>query len=127
MPGALSVSDGWRKTDLGWRMSISQGNIGAEPCFWPLSATAPERKRLGVAEGQMLIHAYAPFGNAKAAGVTEHTWITAIDGQQPDLSGRPLLVWFRLHHELGDPVTLTVIGEGGTRREIHYKAGQWTQ
>src|SRR3954463_9249548 len=98
MSGVLYVADGWRKTVLDWRMSVSQGNIGAEPCFWPLSATASDRQRLHVPEGKMLVKAYAAFGTAKSAGLDGH-YIVAIDGQRPDLSGRALLVWFRLRHE----------------------------
>jgi len=125
MSGTLTLSDGWRKTVLGWRMSVSQGNIGAEPCFWPLSASAAERSKLAIPDGRLLVRAYAPFGNAKAAGLSDPMWVTSIDGRQPDLSGRPLLVWFRLRHELGDPVTLIVLDADGKQREIRYKAGRW--
>src|SRR5437764_1260846 len=61
MSGVLQVADGWRKTVLDWRMSVSQGNIGAEPCFWPLSATPSEREKLAVPAGKMLVKAYAAF------------------------------------------------------------------
>jgi len=126
MAGTLELSDGWRKTVLDWRMSISQGNIGAEPCFWPLASDAAEREKLHVSAGKMLVRAYAPFGTAKEAGVSDHMWIIAIDGQQPDLAGRALLIWFRLRHEMGDPVTLTVLDDAGNKHDIHYKAGRWT-
>jgi hypothetical protein len=125
MSGKLIVSEGWRKTVLDWRMSVSQGNIGAEPCFWPLSSNAGDRERLGVRPGKLLVRAYAPFGNAKAAGLTEHMWVVGIDGQSPDLSGRALLVWFRLRHEMGDPVELTVVEPGAGEKRIQYKAGHW--
>jgi hypothetical protein len=123
--GTLGLPDRWRQTVLDWRMSVSQGNIGAEPCFWPLSASAADRRKLGVPEGKLLVRAYAPFGTAKVAGVTDQMWITAIDGEHPDAAGRALLVWFRLCHEPGDPVTLAILDGTGRQREIHYKAGHW--
>ncbi|HEY7117895.1 MAG TPA: PDZ domain-containing protein, partial [Tepidisphaeraceae bacterium] len=125
MSGTLALADGWRKTVLDWRMSVSQGNVGAEPGFWPLPASAASRKKFAVAADKLLVHPYATNGNAKAAGLTDQMYVTAIDGQSPNLNGRGLLVWFRLHHELGDPVTLTVIEPNGQKKQIQYKAGKW--
>jgi hypothetical protein len=121
----LAVADGWRKTVLDWRMSVSQGNIGADLGFWPLAASKADRKRLGVADDKMLVRPYAPWGNAKAAGLTDKVWVTAIDGQQPNKFGRGLLVWLRLRHETGDPVTLTVVDTAGRERQIEYKTVKW--
>jgi len=126
MSGVLQVAEGWRKTVLDWRMSISQGNIGAEPCFWPIGATAAERDRFRIPAGKMLIKAYAPFGNAKAAGLDANSFVVAIDGQRPDIFGRALLVWFRLRHESNDPTTVTVLDRDGKERDVNYKAGHWT-
>lgn len=123
----LRVPDGWRKTILDWRMSVSQGNVGGDLGFWPLAANKNDRKRLGVADDKLLVRAYAPWGNAKIAGLTDKMWITAINGQQPANFGRGLLVWFRLHFELGDPVMLTVIDPSGATKEIQYKSVKWSE
>jgi serine protease Do len=125
MNATLAFPDGWRKTVLDWRMSISQGNIGAEPGFWPLPASPAIRKKFAISEDKLCIHPYATNGNAKAAGLTDKMYVTAIDNQSPNLAQRGLLVWFRLHHELGDPVTLTVIDPEGQQKQIQYKAGRW--
>jgi hypothetical protein len=125
MAGILAVAEGWRKTVLDWRMSVGQGNVGADMGFWPLPASEADRKKLDVVKGKLLVKAYAPFGTAKAAGLTQQMWVTEIDGEQPDLSSRGLLVWFRLRHEKGDPVTLTVLGADGKERQLAYKAGRW--
>jgi S1-C subfamily serine protease len=106
-------------------MSVSQGNIGADLGFWPLAASKADRKRLGVADDKMLVRPYAPWGNAKAAGLTDKVWVTAIDGEQPNKFGRGLLVWLRLRHETGDPVTLTVVDAAGKERQIEYKTVKW--
>jgi membrane-associated protease RseP (regulator of RpoE activity) len=123
----LKVADGWRKTVLDWRMSVSQGNVGGDLGFWPLAGNKADRKRFGVGDGKLFVRAYAPWGNAKAAGLTDKMWITAINGQQPDKFARGLLVWFRLHHDMGDAVTLGVIDQAGARREIQYKAVKWSE
>lgn len=125
MEAKLALADGWRKTVLDWRMSVSQGNVGADLGFWPLASSAADRAKIKVPAGKLLVRAYAPFGTAKAAGLTQQMWVTAIDGQQPDLSGRGLLVWFRLRHERGDPVTISVVTSDGGERTLKYTAGRW--
>ena len=125
--GTLKVADGWRKTVLDWRMSVSQGNVGADLGFWPLPGSKADRKRLGISDDGLLINPYAPWGAAKAAGLTDKMWVTAIDGQQPNKSGRGLLVWFRLRREHGDEVTLSVADAAGSRKEIRYKAVPWKE
>jgi membrane-associated protease RseP (regulator of RpoE activity) len=129
MPAAttLRVKDGWRKTVLDWRMSVSQGNVGADLGFWPLAGNKADRKKLGVPDDRLFVRVYAPRADVKAAGLTDKMWVTAIDGQQPAAFGRGLLVWFRLRHEVGDPVTFTVVDAAGTTREIRYKTTKWTE
>jgi len=118
----LTLADGWRKTVLDWRKSVSQGNIGANPLFFPVAASANDKKKMAVAPGDMLVHlVYVGDGPAKIAGLKANDWLSAIDGQKPDLNGRALMIWFRLHHEPGDDVTLTVL-RSGKPVEIHYKA-----
>jgi hypothetical protein len=119
----LSLTDGWRKTVLDWRKSVSQGNIGAGPGFFPLNATPADRQKLGIADGQLLVRAFVWDSPPKTAGLKQNDWIVAIDGQKPDVNGRGLMVWFRMRHEPGDDVTLTVL-RAGSPMEIHYKAEQ---
>jgi hypothetical protein len=118
----LKVADGWRKTVLDWRMSVSQGNVGPDLGFWPLAGNKADRKKLGVPDDKLFVRVYAPRADLKAAGLTDKMWITAINGQQPPTFGRGLLVWFRLRHEPGDHVTLTAVDASGAKKEITYKA-----
>jgi S1-C subfamily serine protease len=124
--GHLALADGWRKTQLGWRRSISQGNIGCGPGFFPLPASAAERTKLGLPAGTMMVKAFYPNGTAKAAGLTQTDFVIAVEGEKPDVSANPFNVWFRLHHDVGDPVTLTVIRPDGKQATISYKAAPWT-
>jgi hypothetical protein len=125
MHGKLRVKDGWRKTSLNWRMSVSQGNIGAGPGgFFPLRVNDGQRKRLGIKPGSMAIE---PFMGKKQtqfpahkAGLRRNHVITAVNGESPDLIGRAFLVWFRLKFSPGDKVTLTVLDGAGKKRNVSY-------
>jgi serine protease Do len=122
--GKLNLSAGWRKTDLGWRMSISQGVIGCYPGFFPLTLNAEKRKRLGIAPDVMAIEPYMGSNTSSAAykaGVRGNHVITAVDGVSPNLNGRAFLVWFRQAHDAGDRVTLTVRNPQGETKDISYE------
>ena len=54
------------------------------------------------------------------AGLRPGHTIVAVDGESPDLFGRGFLVWFRLRHEPGDSVLLTV-RDGNKERTIRYR------
>lgn len=120
MSATLQLESGWRRTVLDWRASVSGGNIGAHPGFaWPNKG--PRKASI---DGGMSIRPW--LGNdhkrwaAYAAGLRENHIIVAVDGQSPDLHGRSFLVWFRLRHEPGDEVTLT-LREGKSLRKITYR------
>lgn len=118
----LHLSGDWRKTVLDWRMSISQGNFGAYPGFWPLPASNNERKKVGAGSASMAVK---PFLGPKPtittkAGLKGSDIITAVDGQSPNLSGRAFLVWFNMRHSVGDEVRITVQGSSTEKRELVY-------
>jgi len=122
--GTLNVPDGWRKTVLDWRMSVSQGNVGAGPDFFPLAFKPDKRKAYGIAEGAMAVEPYLwNESAAKRAGLRGSDCVIAVDGQSPDVAGRGFLVWFRQHHEPGDEVTFTVKDTTGKERKVTYRVG----
>jgi hypothetical protein len=115
MQGKLDVQPGWRKTDLGWRMSISQGVIGSYPGFFPLSVSASKRQRLGLSTNTMAIEPYMGSATNSApyrAGVRGSDIVTAVNGINTNLTGRPFLVWFRQRYDAGDRVTLSLHSQG---------------
>lgn len=124
LPGRLDLPAGWRRTDLGWRKSVAESAAGAAPGFpWPLAAEAKTRELRGLAAGTMAVRPYYPKGAqglAAEAGLRRDDVIVAVDGESPDLAGRPFLVWFRLGHEPGDRVELTVVDASGARRTLDY-------
>jgi membrane-associated protease RseP (regulator of RpoE activity) len=124
MEGKLDVAPGWRKTALDWRMSISQGVMGASPGFFPLSVSANKRKQLGIKPDEMAIEPYMGSSTSSAAyqgGVRGNHVVTAVDGTTTNLTGRAFLVWFRQRHDAGDPVKLMVRYPQGQTKEITYQ------
>jgi hypothetical protein len=119
MGGTLHVPEGWRRTVLDWRMSVSQGNVGAYPSFFPLSA-ANKRQQRNIPAGSMAVEPYAPGGPAKATGVRGDDVITAVGAESPDVAGRGFLVWFKMRYERGDEVTLTLKDPQGRQRTVTY-------
>ena len=119
--GELEVCDGWRQTVLDWRMSIAQGNIGADVTFFPLAASKNERAAAGAGETSMAVK---PFlykeGAAAKAGLKPHHIIVAVNGESPDVSGRAFQWWFRQRFDAGGRVVLTV-KEGPATREIAFE------
>ena len=118
MSGTLQLAEGWRRTVLDWRTSVSGGNIGSGPGFsWPV-------KGPGAGSGRMSITPW--FGKnphrsvAWQAGLRPHHTIIAVNGESPDLFARGFLAWFRLRHEPGDTVLLTV-RDGNKQRTIRYQ------
>jgi len=117
--GSLTLENGWRRTILDWRMSVSQGNIGADPGFFPLRAKGPAASREGLAI-QPFFGRRAASSPAHQAGLRQGHVIVAVGGESPDVEGRAFLTWFRLKYAPGDEVVLTVLAEG--EREIRYRA-----
>ena len=106
-------------------MSVSQGNVGAYPGFFPLSAK-DKRKQRGIPDGTMAVEPY--FGPnttsaAYVAGVRGDDVVTAVGGESPDIVGRGFLVWFKMRYEKGDEVKLTLKNSQGRNRTVTYHAG----
>lgn len=114
LTGSLAPTGEWRKTVLDWRMSVSQGNLGVGPGFFPL------RARGGGGDG-MAIRPF--FGRdvhrsaSHAAGLRQHHTIVAVDGERRRMNGRTFLTWFRLRYGPGDTVVFTV-REGNAERDV---------
>ncbi len=118
MHGRLRLASGWRRTVLDWRMSISQGNVGADPGFFPLAAR-------GEADGMAVTPFFgrdAARSAAYAAGLRPHHVVVAVDGVRDRMAGRSFLVWFRLRYDPGDAVVFTV-RDGGEERDIRVVLG----
>ena len=121
--GLLHVQDGWRKTILDWRMSVAEGNIGAGPGFFPLRVSPEQRRASGLTADDKAVRAYIGKDSkspARKAGLKNDDIVVAINNQPIPAEGRAFLVWFRMNHDPGDEVTLTVANAAGKRREVSY-------
>jgi hypothetical protein len=124
MSGQLAVAEGWRKTVLDWRMSVSQGIVGAYPCFFPLAVKTERRAKFNIPPDKMAVEPYMGKDTnspAYVAGVRGSHVITAVDGESPNLIGRAFLVWFIQKHDPGDRVTVTVTDSSGRARDVSYQ------
>jgi S1-C subfamily serine protease len=127
MRGTLQVPDGWRKTILDWRMSVSQGNVGAYPSFFPLAVNPQKREQRNIPPGTMAVEPFMgpkPSGPAYATGVRGNDVITAVGGEKPDITGRAFLVWFKMRYERGDEVTITLKDPQGKERTVTYRLAE---
>jgi hypothetical protein len=125
--GQLELASGWRATELAWRKSIADGNIGAVPGFaWPMAAKPELRRKLAIPAGKMAVTPW--FGKepktwpAWSAGLRDDDVIVAVGGESPDLAVRDFMAWFRLRYDPGDEVVLRVRDGRGREREVRYKA-----
>jgi hypothetical protein len=124
MSGTLAVAEGWRKTILDWRMSVSQGIVGAYPCFFPLAIKSPRREKFKIAADKMAVEPYmgkSTNSPAYVAGLRGGHMVTAVNGESPDLAGRAFLVWFIQKYDPGDRVTVTALDGSGQSREVTYQ------
>lgn len=118
----LEMEEGWKKTVLDWRMSISQGNIGADAGFFPLALNKNERARLKLGEDEMGVKPFMykePTAAAKAGLRGNHVMV-AVNGESPNVAGRAFQWWFRQRFEAGSKVVLTV-REGEKTKQIEYQ------
>jgi hypothetical protein len=122
--GKLVLEQGWKSVVLDWRQSIAGGNIGANPGFaWPTAVSDGDRRKLNIAPQSMAIRPFfgkTPGWLARRAGLSTSDTILAVNGQSPNLSDRPFLVWFRTRFEPGDEIRLQVRDSKGAVRELVY-------
>jgi S1-C subfamily serine protease len=121
--GKLAVAEGWRKTVLDWRMSVSQGIVGGDPGFFPL-AVKSRREKFNIPPDKMAVEPYMGSNTnspAYAAGLRGGHVVTAINGENPNVAGRAFLVWFIQKYDPGDRITVTALDSSGQSRDLTYQ------
>jgi hypothetical protein len=123
----MQLPEGWRKGVNSWRISFTEGMFGAFPGFWANDGTS-RRERLGLAKDTMAVAPFLPndekFRQSSAvykAGLRGSDTIVAVNGESPNLVGRPWIHWFRMKFEPGDEVRLTVMDQKGQKRDVVYR------
>jgi membrane-associated protease RseP (regulator of RpoE activity) len=114
--GKLRLKTGWRKTQMWWRKSVYDGNVGTSPGFFPLKGP-----KVG---GRASIKPYMGKQSKDTphykAGLRPYHLITAIGGKPVSDNSRILLTWFRMNYKPGDTVEMT-ISHKGNQRKIRYR------
>jgi hypothetical protein len=66
----------------------------------------------------------ADVNAAWRAGLRPGDVIVSVNGESPNVWGRPWIVWFRTKVEVGDEVVLGGGDAKGERREVRYRPGK---
>jgi hypothetical protein len=127
--GTLELADGWRKGSNGWRISFSEGVFGAFPGFWANDGGRFREQRKISADSMAVLPFFpkeqqADINAAWRGGLRTNDVIVSVNGESPNLTGRPWIVWFRTRVEPGDEVVLGVVDAKGERREVRYRPGK---
>ena len=126
LQGEIEVAEGWRTTNLDWRMSVSQGNIGANPGFFPNDVSEKDRKRFGIPKDRMAVRPFLVENEwvGWKGGLRGDHIITAVNGESPPKTGRAFLVWFRQRHDPGEEIDFAIIDGKGEKRSVKYRVGR---
>lgn len=111
MSSRLSVSKGWRKTDISWRWSLR----GLEPAPWVQGEdlTPEEKSRLGISKNQLAFYQAAfVSASARQAGIRPNDIILGVDDHHPEMTARQFQAFIRLNYKVGDRVIYNVLREG---------------
>ena len=119
LDGTLTVSPGWRRTNITWRPSLM--DLLPTVYVFGTDLTAKEKKALGLDEKLLAFHQDAPIHpRAYDVGVREKDIILGIDNKKFDISMNQFLGYVRQNYLLGEAVTLNVLRDG-KRVDIPFK------
>lgn len=121
--GTMKMKEGWRATNMDWRMSVSQGNFSTGPGFFPLAANDNDREKHSIIKDQMAVRPFLgdnPIGPAFQAGLRGGDIITSVNGESPNVAGRAFLVWLRMRYEPGDELNMTAVSSNGESKKVTY-------
>ena len=113
---ALTLADGWRKTDISWRPSLRHMVPSAR--LYGTDLTAKEKEAIGLTAKRLAFrHKEAVHRQAKAAGVLAGDIILGLDGESLETDGDGFLKHVERNYLIGDRVTVDLIRDG-TRRSV---------
>lgn len=106
--GTLSLTTGWRTTDVSWRWSLKQ--LAPAPGVLGDDLDTEEKRALGLTP-RALAFRPGPFlsTTARQAGVQSGDVIVGLDGRRPEMTARQFEAHVRLHYRVGDVLRLEVL------------------
>lgn len=111
MKGMLSLSKGWRNSDISWRASM----WGMPPSIgiYGRDLTAAGKRRLGLGPKRLAFSQgrWVP-PKPRRAGLRSSDVVIGVDGKKLEMTMRQFNAWIRENHKVGDKVTFNVIRDG---------------
>jgi hypothetical protein len=107
----LSLTEGWRKTDIGWRPSLYRLVPSAR--LYGTDLTPEEKKTLGLPANQLAFRQRdSVHSQARAAGVRSGDIILGIDAKSLEGDVDDFLQYVKRHYFIGDQVTINILRDG---------------
>ncbi|MDA1191144.1 MAG: Trx7/PDZ domain-containing (seleno)protein [Candidatus Poribacteria bacterium] len=112
MSATLALSDGWRKTDFGWRESAHQ--LRPQLGIWaPQIEDAEKLAKLGVAPGKMAGEVrWVPNQGAQRAGLRNGDVIVSVDGIDDGRIDWRFTQILPIKYDLDDTIELVILRDG---------------
>ena len=109
--GTLALPDGWRKSDISWR--VSMWGLDPAPGVHGKDLTPAEKKALGLPEDHLAFR-QGSFVTKKGreVGIRENDIIIGVDGKTLAMTMLQFNAYVRLNYRLGDRITLNLIRDG---------------
>lgn len=123
MVGTLETGKDWRVTENSWRKTVYEGVVGPHLGFFPLKGPNQGKGKLSLKPfmGPGGEQQENPWWNT---GLRPGMEIVEVDGRSDDWDSRQFLTWFRLNHQVGDEVTITVKGGQTFKRVLEEHMGE---
>ena len=107
----LTLTAGWRKTDLSWRASFR--HIAGSARVDGDDLTAEEKKALGLSAKQLAFRQKMSVnGQARAAGIRAGDIILGVDDKPLEMDSSEFNRYIRNNYFVGDKVTVNLLREG---------------
>src|ERR1019366_1376944 len=111
MDGTLSLTEGWRRTNITWRPSIM--DLLPSLSVYGSNLTPQEKKALGLDEKRLAFRQEGPIHpSAYNLGVRENDIILGVDNKILELTMEQFLGYVRQNYLIGETMTLNLMRDG---------------
>jgi serine protease Do len=111
MDGTLTLSEGWRRTNVTWRPSLF--DLLPSLTVYGSDLSAKEKQQLGLGEKRLAFRQEAPVhAKARAMGVRENDIILGVDDKKLDMTMEQFLGYVRQNYLIGETLTLNLLRDG---------------